>query len=68
MVAGHVIAIWLAHRLMLQPVPAPWKAVAASLPLTALMVGYTAVSLWVIADPLVRFNPPDLLERIRAGR
>lgn len=61
-VAGHVVAIWLAHRLMLQTVPAPWKAVTASLPLTALMVAYTAVSLWVIADPLVRFYPPDRLE------
>ena len=58
-VAGHVIAIWLAHRLMLHQVPAPRKAVAASLPLTVLMVGYTALSLWVIADPLVRFNAPD---------
>ena len=61
-VAGHVVAIWLAHRLLLQTLPAPWKAVTASLPLTALMVGYTAVSLWVIADPLVRFNPPERLE------
>ncbi len=58
-VAGHVIAIWLAHRLMLQRVPAPRQAVAASLPLTVLMVGYTALSLWVIADPLVRFRAPD---------
>ncbi len=61
-VAGHVVAISLTHRLMLRTVPAPWQAVTASLPLTALMVGYTALSLWVIADPLVRFDPPDRLE------
>ena len=57
-VAGHVMSIWLAHRLMLHVVPAPRRAALASLPLTALMVGYTALSLWVIAEPLVRFNPP----------
>jgi hypothetical protein len=58
-VAGHVISIWLAHRLMLREVPAPRQAARASLPLTALMVGYTALSLWIIADPLVRYRPPD---------
>jgi hypothetical protein len=58
-VAGHVISIWLAHRLMLREVPAALQAARASLPLTALMVGYTALSLWIIADPLVRYRPPD---------
>lgn len=56
-VAGHVMSIWLAHRLMLHVVPEPRRAALASSPLTALMVAYTALSLWVIADPLVRFNP-----------
>jgi hypothetical protein len=58
-VAGHVLSIWLVHRVMLRLVPAPRRAVLASLPLTLLMVGYTALSLWVIADPLVRFRTPD---------
>ena len=62
-VAGHVMSIWLAHRLMLHVVPAPRRAALASLPLTGLMVGYTALSLAVIADPLVRsptsFGLPD---------
>jgi hypothetical protein len=58
-VAGHVVSIWLAHRAMLRLVPAPRRAALASLPLTLLMVGYTALSLWVIADPLVRFRTPD---------
>jgi len=33
--------------------------VAASVPLTILMVVYTALSLSVIAEPLVRFRTPD---------
>jgi hypothetical protein len=33
--------------------------VIASLPLTILMVVYTALSLSVIAEPLVRFRTPD---------
>jgi hypothetical protein len=32
---------------------------AASVPLTILMVVYTALSLSVIAEPLVRFRTPD---------
>jgi hypothetical protein len=58
-VGGHVMSIWLAHRLMLRLSPAPRRAAIASLPLTVLMIGYTALSLWVIADPLARFRTPD---------
>lgn len=53
-VTGHVIAIWLAHRVMLRRVASPRRAALASLPLTILMVGYTALSLWIVAEPLVR--------------
>jgi hypothetical protein len=58
-VAGHVVSIWLAHRVMGRLVDAPRRAALASLPLTILMVSYTAMSLWVIAEPLVRFRTPD---------
>ncbi len=58
-VAGHVIAIWLAHRIALCEFGDSRKAVIASIPLTVLMVIYTAVSLSVIAEPLVRFPPPN---------
>jgi hypothetical protein len=58
-VGGHVIAVWLAHRVALATFAGPRRAIAASIPLTALMVAYTAISLWVIADPLVRFRTPD---------
>jgi hypothetical protein len=58
-VTGHVISVWLAHRIALREWSPPRVALRASLPLTALMVIYTALSLWVIADPLVRFREPD---------
>jgi hypothetical protein len=58
-VTGHVISVWLAHRVALREWSPPRMALRASLPLTALMVLYTALSLWVIADPLVRFREPD---------
>jgi len=61
-VAGHVVSIWLAHRLMLNLVDRPRRAALASLPLTILMVGYTAVSLWIIAEPLVRLPDADALK------
>lgn len=53
-VSGHVISIWLAHRLALREFGAR-RAVVASMPLTALMVVYTVLSLLIIADPLVQF-------------
>lgn len=50
-VLGHVVAIVLAHRIALRD--APGRAVVAGLPLVAIMVGYTVLSLWIIAQPIV---------------
>jgi hypothetical protein len=55
-VTGHVISIWLAHRVALREFGTRGKAVAASLPLTVLMVIYTVVSLLIVADPLVQYG------------
>jgi hypothetical protein len=60
-VAGHVVSIWLAHRLALRKFHTPRRAVIASIPLTALMVIYTAISLLVLAEPLVTFGEPTAL-------
>jgi hypothetical protein len=49
-VLGHVVAVVLAHRLALRD--APRRAVVAGLPLVVLMVGYTVLSLWIIASPI----------------
>ena len=49
-VIGHIAAIALAHRIVLRDAPA--RPVRAGLPLVALMVGYTVLSLWIIAQPI----------------
>ncbi len=50
-VIGHVIGIVLAHRLA--QADAPGRSTLAGLPLVGLMIGYTVLSLWIIAAPLV---------------
>lgn len=55
-VIGHVISVWLAHRVALREFRSPRQAVIASMPLTVLMIAYTAISLSVIAEPLVQFR------------
>ena len=56
-VVGHIISIWLAHRIALREFRTPREAVIASVPLTVLMVLYTVISLLVMAEPLVQFTP-----------
>lgn len=50
-VGGHIAAIVLAHRNALRD--APDRAIVAGLPMVALMIGYTVLSLWIIAQPIV---------------
>lgn len=50
-VLGHIAAIVLSHRLALRD--APGRPVLAGLPLVLLMIGYTVLSLWIIAQPIV---------------
>jgi hypothetical protein len=49
-VVGHVVAVVLAHRIALRD--SPLRPVMAGLPLVVLMVGYTVLSLWIIAAPI----------------
>ena len=49
-VGGHIVAVVLAHRAALRDSPS-WP-VLAGLPLVALMVAYTVLSLWIIAAPI----------------
>ena len=50
-VGGHIAGIVLAHRLALRD--SPHRATRAGLPAVALMIGYTILSLWIIAQPIV---------------
>jgi hypothetical protein len=52
-VFGHVLAMYLAHRLALARFAAPRTARRSQYPLAALMVAYTMLSLWILAQPIV---------------
>lgn len=62
-VIGHVTGIVLAHRLARQD--RPERAGLVGLPMVGLMVGYTVLSLWIIAAPIVvePGTPPSALVR-----
>ena len=49
-VLGHVAAVVLAHRHALRD--SPRRPALAGLPLVVLMIGYTVLSLWIIAQPI----------------
>jgi hypothetical protein len=53
-VTGHVIAVYLAHRTALRVFGDRGRIWASQLPLLALMVAYTMLSLWIIAQPTVQ--------------
>jgi hypothetical protein len=52
-VGGHVTAVVAAHAVAADRYPSRRAATLAHLPLTALMVGYTALSLWLVSRPVV---------------
>jgi hypothetical protein len=52
-VAGHVMSVWWSHHLALSHWQNARIALKACVPLTLLMIAYTAISLFIIAQPLV---------------
>lgn len=52
-VAGHIVAVYLAHLRSLALYPDRGLALRSQLPLLALMVSYTVVSLWIVSRPIV---------------
>jgi len=51
-VIGHVIAVYLAHAVALREFGDRRLALLSQVPMLALMVGYTMVSLWILAQPI----------------
>lgn len=51
-IAGHVLSVYLAHVLALDRTGDRRLAVRTELPLLALMVCYTMISLWILAQPM----------------
>ena len=50
-IAGHVLAVLVAHGLAFRLHPEPAKAAISQFPLTLLMIGYTIFGLWLLATP-----------------
>jgi hypothetical protein len=53
-VTGHVIAVCLAHRTAVRLFQDRKRMLASQLPVLSLMVAYTMLSLWIIAQPTVQ--------------
>ena len=52
-VMGHIIAVYVAHVVALRTLDDRKAALRSQYPMLVLMVGYTMVSLWIIAQPIV---------------
>jgi uncharacterized membrane protein len=52
-VTGHIIAVYLAHVMALRTFRDNRAALASQFPMLLLMVGYTMLSLWILAQPVV---------------
>jgi hypothetical protein len=52
-VLGHVIAVYLAHMAALRLFGSQRAALVSQVPMLLLMVGYTTLSLWILAQPIV---------------
>jgi hypothetical protein len=52
-VVGHIVAVYVAHVIALREFPDRRRALASQYPMLVLMVSYTMVSLWILAQPIV---------------
>lgn len=52
-VTGHMIAVWLAHMTASLVYAEPAMARRSQYPMLILMIGYTMLSLWILAQPIV---------------
>jgi hypothetical protein len=55
-VSGHIIAVWLAHVMALRTFKNNRAALRSQIPMLLLMVGYTMLSLWILAQPVVEIS------------
>jgi hypothetical protein len=50
---GHLLAVWVAHATAYDVFPSRLQAVRSQYGVTAVMIGYTMLSLWIVAEPYV---------------
>ncbi len=53
-VTGHIVAVWLAHVVALRRFRDSGAALRSQIPMLFLMVSYTMLSLWILAQPVVK--------------
>jgi len=56
-VLGHIVAVYVAHVIALRAFQDRRRALRSQYPMLVLMVSYTMVSLWIIAQPIVETGP-----------
>lgn len=56
-VLGHIVAVAIGHTIALREYATRRAALRSQLPMLVLMVGYTMVSLWIIAQPITEASP-----------
>lgn len=56
-VLKHILAVYVAHVVALREYATRRAALRSQIPMLVLMVGYTMVSLWIIAQPIVETSP-----------
>ena len=52
-IIGHIFAVYLGHAMALRTFASLRAALMSQIPLMFLMVGYTMLSLWILAQPVV---------------
>ncbi len=52
-VVGHIVAVYLAHVMAMRIYGDARPALRSQYPMLVLMVGYTMISLWILAQPIV---------------
>jgi hypothetical protein len=55
-VAGHIIAVWLSHEVAARLFATTGQVRRSQYPMMLLMVTYTALSLWILAQPIVEIR------------
>jgi hypothetical protein len=50
---GHLLAVWVAHAIAYDLFPSRLQAVRSQYGVTLVMIGYTMLSLWIVAEPYV---------------
>jgi hypothetical protein len=52
-VAGHIAAVWVGHATAVSAFGSTYIAARSQYPMLLLMIGYTMLSLWILAQPIV---------------